>query len=75
MRVVNEIIGGDFGAALKIVDSVPIMLIEGISEQSATIVVEALEKAEAEAEILLGGAGDGGDAQRARDLLGWSGSS
>lgn len=52
-RVVNEVIGGDYGAAIKIMDSLPIVLIEGISESSAILVVEALQKAEAEAETEL----------------------
>lgn len=51
-RVVNEVIGGDYGAAMKIVDSLPILLIEGISETSAGLIVAALEKAEAEAEVV-----------------------
>jgi len=51
-RVVNEVIGGDYGAAIKIMESLPIVLIEGISETSAGIVVEALRKAEAEAEVV-----------------------
>lgn len=51
-RVVNEVIGGDFGAALKIMDTLPILLIEGISQESASLVVEALQKAEAEAEVV-----------------------
>jgi ribosomal protein L7/L12 len=53
-RVVNEVIGGDFGAAMKIMDALPIVLIEGISEASAAQIVEAFQKAEAEAEIIDG---------------------
>lgn len=53
-RVVNEVIGGDYGAAMKIVNSLPILLIEGISETSAGLIVDALQKAEAEAEVVHG---------------------
>jgi ribosomal protein L7/L12 len=51
-RVVNEVIGGNYGAAMKIMDALPIVLIEGISEGSAGMVVEALQAAEAEAEVV-----------------------
>ena len=51
VRVVNEVIGGDIGAAMKIVESAPVVLIEGVSEPSARLVVQALEKAGAEAEV------------------------
>ncbi len=53
-RVVNEVIGGDYGAAMKIMNSLPILLIEGISETSAGLIVDALQKAEAEAEVVQG---------------------
>lgn len=52
VRVVNEIIGGNYGVATKIVEEAPIVLIEGINQASATLVVEALHKAEAEAEVI-----------------------
>jgi ribosomal protein L7/L12 len=52
VRVVNEVIGGNYGAAIRIVEEAPIVLIEGINQASATLVVEALHKAEAEAEVI-----------------------
>ena len=53
VRVINEVIGGDFGAAMKIAESAPLTLIEGISEESAATIVDALIAAEAKAEIIV----------------------
>lgn len=52
VRVINEVIGGDFGAAMKIAEAVPITLIEGISEESAGTIVKALTEAGAHAEVI-----------------------
>lgn len=52
IRVVNEVLGGDIGAAKHAVDHPPATIIESISQTLAFEIVEALEQAGADAVAL-----------------------
>jgi ribosomal protein L7/L12 len=52
MRLVNEVLGGDIGAAKKMTEEPPVIIIEGVSQPLAEEIVARLQETGAEATLI-----------------------